>query len=309
MPLITSVPFFINAPQFGACPSLPAARSALRWPTALSRPVTDMFELMYDTDNYSPTTPQQLAYVNSFQQGTLALIATLPPGTGVFSPTCLVHCLSGQTTWNELMVTSPGAPTAMSLSQSLSSWYFNAEATSVVSDCTGWACITQCGVDLQTGLPCNMPPAAGATCSALSLSTDPLPSGWTAPPFAMPPWPIANPPPPSTAGSLPGGWPFKAAKAPPRPAGMGSAASDQADTSKHGGAVPMLLVVGFAAAVVASAVTLFKYTTLCNFYAPDAPPALGKKMGGASGGAKKAAVTAATKLLTPITGEKKVASA
>ena len=57
--------------------------------------------------------------MEEFQAGTLALIAALPPGTGVFAPTCLVHCLSGQTTWSQL--TSMGT----TLGQAAASWYFN----------------------------------------------------------------------------------------------------------------------------------------------------------------------------------------
>jgi len=80
MPMLSAVPFFINAPQY------------------------DEFELMYDTDNYGPATPAQYSFVEQFQTGTLALISKLPPSTGVLSPACLVHCLSGQTTFTQLNV-------------------------------------------------------------------------------------------------------------------------------------------------------------------------------------------------------------
>lgn len=50
LPLVTT-PYFMNAPQF------------------------DAFEISYDTDNYSPDTPQQLAFVDSFQPAILDLIA------------------------------------------------------------------------------------------------------------------------------------------------------------------------------------------------------------------------------------------
>ena len=125
MPLITKVPYFMNAPQF------------------------DMFELMYDTDNYAPTTPAQLAFVEEFQTGTLALINNLPPGTGVFSPTCLVHCLSGQSTFTGLEVAGTNMGAA------LSAWYFGHQEVKAVSGCQGWQCTQQCGINGQTGLPCN----------------------------------------------------------------------------------------------------------------------------------------------------------
>lgn len=73
-------------------------------PPSPQSPLAPRFELMYFTDNYEPATSQQMQYVEQFQLGTLALIATLPAGTGVFSPTCLVHCLSGQTPWSQLVV-------------------------------------------------------------------------------------------------------------------------------------------------------------------------------------------------------------
>jgi hypothetical protein len=126
MPLITSVPFFINAPQF------------------------DMFEVMFDTDNFEPVSPSQLSFVEEFQAGTLALIAALPSSAGVFSPTCLVHCLSGDAPFSQLA----GAGTT--LAASLASWYFEGAHVSAVSSCVGWQCTQQCGVDLQNGMPCNM---------------------------------------------------------------------------------------------------------------------------------------------------------
>ena len=141
MPLIRSVPYFINAPQF------------------------DMFELMYDTDNYRPTSPGQLDFAEEFQTGTLALIASLPHGSGVFSPTCLVHCLSGQTTFVDLVSDDT------TLGASLSAWYFSGQDVQAVSSCTGFNCINACGIDLDTGLPCNMN-TNGQQCTALSLPVD-----------------------------------------------------------------------------------------------------------------------------------------
>ena len=137
MPLITKVPFFMNAPQF------------------------DEFELMYDTDNYAPSTPAQLAFVEEFQTGTLALISKLPAGTGVFSPTCLVHCLSGQSTFTDLEVAGTN------LGASLSSWYFGHQEVHAVSPCQGWQCTQQCGINGQSGLPCN---TGTADCAPVQLA-------------------------------------------------------------------------------------------------------------------------------------------
>ena len=143
MPLIHSMPFFINAPQF------------------------DEFELMYDTDNFAPATPAQYAFVSEFQTGTRALIASLPAGTGVFSPTCLVHCLSGQTTYSQLIVAGS------SFSAAVNKWYFDNQPVQVVSQCNGWQCINQCGIfsdgSVGAGLPCNM---GDQNCVPVQLATD-----------------------------------------------------------------------------------------------------------------------------------------
>ena len=108
--------------------------------------------------------PSQFSFVNEFQAGILKLILALPPGTGVFAPTCLVHCLSGQNSFHTL--TAAGT----SLAASLSAWYFNMEGVMAVSSCTGWACINACGVDLYNSLPCNI---GAPQCSALTLASEP----------------------------------------------------------------------------------------------------------------------------------------
>ena len=115
---------------------------------------------MYDTDNYRPVAPSQLSFVEEFQVGILTLISKLPIGTGVYAPTCLVHCLSGQLSFTQLTTNN------VSLNMALTSWYFDNVGVAVVSDCIGYNCVNACGVDLMTSLPCNM----GAWhCSALNL--------------------------------------------------------------------------------------------------------------------------------------------
>ena len=104
-----------------------------------------------------------LQFVNEFQAGILQLILRLPSGTGVFAPTCLVHCLSGQTSFHTL--TAAGT----TLAASLTSWYFNQEGVMAVSPCIGWDCINACGVDLQNSLPCNI---GSPQCSALTLASE-----------------------------------------------------------------------------------------------------------------------------------------
>jgi hypothetical protein len=108
--------------------------------------------------------------VEEFQSGTLALIQALPGGTGVFSPTCLVHCLSGQTKNGQTPFTQLQSA-GTSLAASLSAWYFLNEDVLAVSDCIGWQCTQACGVDMRTGLPCNMGADMQGTqeCSAISV--------------------------------------------------------------------------------------------------------------------------------------------
>lgn len=115
---------------------------------------------MYETDNLAPSTPAQLAFVDSFQPAVLSLIDSLPAGSGVFSPTCLVHCLSGQDTYQDLLVNG------ISFSQAFAAWWAGTP-TSVVDPCQGWDCINQCGVDAK-GLGCNM---GDSGCTAISLPT------------------------------------------------------------------------------------------------------------------------------------------
>jgi len=106
MPLIASVPFFINAPQFDMCAApwraaRPAAHASPSGSTSCTTPITmcaPAAELggcaaahASPPSLQAPASPAQYKYVDSFQSGVLALIAALPPGTGVFAPTCLVH--------------------------------------------------------------------------------------------------------------------------------------------------------------------------------------------------------------------------
>ncbi len=63
----------------------------LRTQVFINAPQYDDFEIMYDTDNLAPVTAAQLNFVNEFQPAVLALIASMPQNTGVFSSTCLLH--------------------------------------------------------------------------------------------------------------------------------------------------------------------------------------------------------------------------
>jgi len=136
-------------------------------------PQLDDFEMMYDSDNFEPVTPAQLAFVDSFQDAVLGLIAALPPGTGVFSPTCLVHCLSGQQSYGNIRVDW------QNLSTALEAWYFRGQDTQLISTCRGWNCTSVCGAT-NNGVPCTIGTGYKATtCYPLqfpSITTEPGPA-------------------------------------------------------------------------------------------------------------------------------------
>ena len=139
-------------------------RDPVRTPRSPLFPLPLTRSRRYDTDNNGPATPQQLAFVNSFQPAFLALIASMPPGTGVFSPTCLAHCLSGQSTYSTLLVNG------LSMNDAVTSWYSgDGQSSRVISDCQGWGCTAQCGVDPH-GRPCNLGGSVKG-CTAVSLPT------------------------------------------------------------------------------------------------------------------------------------------
>jgi hypothetical protein len=143
--------------------------------------------------------------VDEFQSGTLALIAALPAGTGVFSATCLAHCLSGQPTYTSFRVLG------QTMSEVLNDWYFGSGATpvQVVSPCAGWACTGECGVDSATGQPCN---GGAPLCEPLRMATEggsessdggvPPAPGWPPTPPQAPPKPPTPPAPPDATEML-----------------------------------------------------------------------------------------------------------
>ena len=125
---------------------------------------------MYETDNLAPSTPQQFAFVDSFQTAVLALVAAVPAGTSVWSPTCLVHCISGQSTYSQLMADGPGT----SMQTAVETWFFGGIQQRVISPCQGWACVNACGVSEQ-GLPCN---TGDKDCNPITISTQGGPKGF-----------------------------------------------------------------------------------------------------------------------------------
>ena len=146
----------------------------LSTPAFLNVPQLDDFELQYDTNNLAPSTPAQFQFIYDFQAQVLALIRSLPAGTGVFSSTCLVHCLSGQSSFQEISVPAfppPGQP-SYTLSSVLTNWYFaTGGETQAISTCQGWNCTAACGVT-NNGVPCRIGSGFGPTlCGPIELAT------------------------------------------------------------------------------------------------------------------------------------------
>ena len=129
LPYVTT-PYFLNAAQF------------------------DAFQIMYDTNNLDSTyccnTPQQQQWADQFQTQTLALLSAVPATNGIYSSTCLVHCLSCNSDWYTFMVDG------QSLAHTVALWYFSYAKSDDISQCNGWDCTLQCsgGPWEPTNTPC-----------------------------------------------------------------------------------------------------------------------------------------------------------
>jgi hypothetical protein len=154
-----ATPYFLNAAQF------------------------DAFQIMYDSNNLDSTycceTPPEQAWVEQFQTSTLSLLAAIPASNGIYSSTCLVHCLSSNADWYAF--TTDG----VSLAQSVGAWYFQNTPTRQVSSCTGWDCTLACsgGPWMPTNTRC---PTTTNQCAndymtpAAASGPPPLPPGMSA---------------------------------------------------------------------------------------------------------------------------------
>lgn len=124
-------PYFLNAAQF------------------------DAFQIMYDSNNlqseYCCTTPAQQQWAEQFQTETLAAFNGIPGQDGIFSSTCLVHCLSSASDFYTFTVDG------QTLSQALGQWYFQGQSVRTISQCQGWGCTEQCsgGPWQPSNTPCQ----------------------------------------------------------------------------------------------------------------------------------------------------------
>lgn len=106
--------------------------------------------MLYDLGGDPPQTPPQVLFADQFQSAT---VAALQPAVGrlngVFSSTCLVHCLSVPTAnlYTEVLANGINIVTA------LGAWYFNGTAVDNISNCQGYPCVESCpGGTLITGI-------------------------------------------------------------------------------------------------------------------------------------------------------------
>jgi hypothetical protein len=78
------------------------------------------------------------------------MLSQVPGNCGVYSSSCLVHCLSCNADWYSFTVDG------MSLAQAVSQWYFQQQPEKQVSSCSGWDCTLACsgGPWMPTNTPC-----------------------------------------------------------------------------------------------------------------------------------------------------------
>ena len=129
LPYVTT-PFFLNAAMF------------------------DSFQMLYDLGGEPPSSPGQVAFADAFQNATKASLwaATLTNNlqNGIFSATCLTHCLT-DTTATLQGVLSNGVSIQSALNHWLSTAWTETPATATkagqtvdVSQCMGYPCVGSC---------------------------------------------------------------------------------------------------------------------------------------------------------------------
>jgi hypothetical protein len=136
---------------------------------------------MYDSNNldstYCCTTPAEQQWADGFQTATLAMLQGVPGNDGLYSSTCLVHCLSCNADFWQFTVNG------VSLSQALQRWYAG-QSVRQVSTCVGWDCTLQCsgGPWMPTNQQCMTTTNQCANTYMIPPSAPPvqLPPGMTA---------------------------------------------------------------------------------------------------------------------------------
>lgn len=111
----------------------------IKTPFYLNEAQFDSFEIMYDLEDAFPTTLAEKQWASTLQKKTLNIFKSLNPNIAtIFSPTCLVHCLSTSNP-NYLEFEVNG----QTMAQAMGEWY-NGNAHDVISSCQGYGCTQQC---------------------------------------------------------------------------------------------------------------------------------------------------------------------
>ena len=111
MPFV-SIPYFVNAAQF------------------------DSFQMLYDLGGNPPVGARQVLFADAFQNATIAALQpAVAAGQGVFSTSCIAHCLTDDSTMYHTFLAN-----GVSIATALSSWYWGGVTAQAVSDCVGYPC-------------------------------------------------------------------------------------------------------------------------------------------------------------------------
>lgn len=150
--------YFINSAQFDsfqmifdmggertvelsvACSRQRICRTAARLAPPDLNVLSRFFEMLPPTAGNVPHTGGQVMYANAYQQATQAEMKTLVGGSnGVFSTSCLAHCLTQDTAY----LSSYNA-NGQSFAQAITEW-LNGGSPVDISQCQGYAnCVVQC---------------------------------------------------------------------------------------------------------------------------------------------------------------------
>ena len=129
--------------------------------------------VLYDLGGAPPQTPPQVQFADLFQASTVAALGSaVGPQNGVFSTTCLVHCLTVPTAvlYTEYLANGVGLATA------IGAWYFNGTAVVNINKCQARTVVCRVGsphvlTAPPQGYPCVQACPAGSDIVGLSVAT------------------------------------------------------------------------------------------------------------------------------------------